>query len=211
MVAESSGQRFVEPSHGIPYRVKRQAEAQRNKTMYLEFKGQYRTDSLFSERINKRQKEAGYKPVYCLIERKAYDNVKSLYDIFINSIDEYDFAIQAFGSKAHLDKLKSIKWFTQGWRGCSAYRGYNAWLDDMKERDASIAKKVIMDQTKGGNISAARKLSDMSKTTETAKTGAGRPKAEDIKRESVRIAEEKSDIQDDLNRLNSAKVIKLRG
>ena len=39
--------------------------------MYLEENGQYRTDSLFVERIAKRHKNRGLKAVYCLNERQA--------------------------------------------------------------------------------------------------------------------------------------------
>ena len=172
--------------------------------MYLESNGQFRTDSLFVERIAKRHKKNGTKPVYCLSERQEKDNCSKLYDVFINSADEYDFAIKAFGSKGHLDKLKQVKWFTEGWQGCITFRGYNAWLDDMAERDSSIGKKVLMEKAQDGDVNAAKKLIDMNKKTSTR----GRPKKEDITREAARQAEEKTDVEDDLKRLN---VIKFRG
>lgn len=174
--------------------------------MYLESNGQFRTDSLFVERLAKRHKAAGTKPVYCLSERQDKKDLQRLYDIFINSIDEYDFAVKAFGSKAHLDKLKTIKWFTEGWNGCLTFRGYNEWLEDMQQRDMSTAKKALMDKTLDGDVSAAKKIADMNKPS--SQYGRGRPKKEDIKREAARQAEEKTDIEDDLKRLN---VIKFRG
>lgn len=174
--------------------------------MYLEQNGQFRTDSLFFERIAGRHKKAGTEPVYCLSERQDKGDCKRLYEIFIAAVDEYDFAIKAFNSKAHLDRLKDISWFMNGWPGCKTFRGYSAWLEDMRERDASIAKTVLVERAREGDVSAARKLSDMSKP---AKTGtAGRPKKEDIKREAARIAQEQSDIDDDIKRLGN--VISLR-
>lgn len=172
--------------------------------MYLEANGLYRTDSLFVERIAKRHKSKGQQAVYSLSERQEKDNCPKLYDIFINSVDEYDFAIKAFGSKGQLDKLKNIKWFTEGWQGCLTFRGYNAWLDDMRERDLSTAKRVLLEKAMDGDVSAAKKLADMNKTVYTK----GRPKKEDITREAARQAEEKTDVADDAKRLN---IIKFRG
>lgn len=172
--------------------------------MYLEQTGAYRTDSLFKERIAKRHKNKGLKAVYALTERDAVGDCKKLYDIFINSVDEYDFAIKAFGSKGHLDKLKQVGWFMAGWQGCVSFRGYNAWLEDMEHRDQSLGKRILMEKAEDGDVSAAKKLVDMYKTTASK----GRPKKEDITREAKKQAEEKTDIEDDLKRLN---VIKLRG
>lgn len=172
--------------------------------MYLEQTGHYRTDSLFKERIAKRHKNRGTKAVYTLTEREPAKGYEKLYDIFINSADEYDFAIKAFGAKGHLDKLKEISWFMEGWQGCPSFRGYNAWLDDMKERDASIGKKVLIERAQDGDVTAAKKLIDLHKQTASK----GRPKKEDIQREAAKRAEEKTDIEEDLKRLN---VIKIRG
>jgi len=172
--------------------------------MYLEANGLYRTDSLFVERIAKRHKDKGTKPVYCLSERASKKDCPTLYSIFIEAADEYDFAIQAFGSKAHLDFLKNIKWFTEGWAGCVSYRGYEAWLEDMQDRDASIGKKVLIERARDGDVTAAKKLVDMNKATSTR----GRPKKEDILKETVKRADERQNIEEDMKRLN---VIKIRG
>src|SRR5690554_4992744 len=171
--------------------------------MYLEANGLYRTDSMFVERIAKRHKNQGTKPVYCLSERQDHKDCPRLYNVFINSADEYDFAIKAFGAKAHLDKLKDVKWFMEGWQGCLTFRGYNAWLEDMRDRDASLGKKILIEKATDGDVNAAKKLIDMTKTSSTR----GRPRKEDITREAARQAEEKTDIEDDLKRLN---VIKFR-
>ena len=172
--------------------------------MYLEQTGAYRTDSLFKERIAKRHKNKGLKPVYALTERDAVGDCKKLYDIFINSVDEYDFAIKAFGSKGHVDKLKTIKWFLEGWPGCSSFRGYNAWLEDMQARDESLGKRILIEKAEDGDVGAAKKLIDMNKTTSPL----GRPKKEDIRKAVAKKVEEQTDIEEDLKRLN---VIKLRG
>jgi len=172
--------------------------------MYLEDNNQFRIDSLFVERIAKRHKDKGIAPVYCLSERPSSDKYKSLYSVFIESADEYDFAMKAFGSKAHLDKLKTIKWFMHGWPGCKTFRGYAAWLEDMSERDASIGKMVLLEKAREGDVNAAKKLLDMNKQSGTR----GRPKKEDIIREAAKQADERQDIEEDLKRLN---VIKLRG
>tara|TARA_Y100001973_G_C5012042_1_gene238846 strand:+ start:68 stop:586 length:519 start_codon:yes stop_codon:yes gene_type:complete len=172
--------------------------------MYLEANGFYRTDSLFVERIAKRHKEKGTEPEYSLSERLPKEDDKNLYQLFLDSADEYDFAIKAFGAKGHLDKLKEISWFMKGWPGCRSFRGYEAWLDDMQERDASIGKKVLIEKAQDGDVTAAKKLIDLHKQTASK----GRPKKEDIAKEAAKKAEEDDIIEDSLKRLN---VIKLRG
>lgn len=172
--------------------------------MYLESNGQFRTDSLFVERLTKRHKDAGAEPVYCLSERQEKKGVKRLYDLFISAVDEYDFAVKAFGSKAHLDKLKSIQWFLHGWAGCKTFRGYNAWLEDMEARDESTGKRILIEKAEDGDVSAAKKLIDMNKKTNTK----GRPKKEDIQREAAKKADEAAEVQDDLKRLN---IVPIRG
>lgn len=172
--------------------------------MYLENNGGFRTDSLFVERIAKRHKNAGQVPVYSLSERQSKDGKPVLYDLFISCVDEYDFAVKAFGSKAHLDRLKKVKWFAEGWAGCLTFRGYDSWLDDMAERDTSIGKSVLIERARDGDVSAAKKLVDMNKQVATK----GRPKKADIQREAAKRADERKDIEDDMKRLN---VIKLRG
>lgn len=170
--------------------------------MYLEANGFYRTDSLFVERIAKRHKNQGTTPVYCLNERQSVKDCPQLYSIFMESADEYDFAIKAFGSKGHLDKLKEVKWFTEGWQGCVTFRGYNAWLEDMKERDASIGKKVLIEKAQDGDVTAAKKLIDMHKQAASK----GRPKKEDIAREARQAAEEKDILESSLKRLNVVQI-----
>lgn len=160
---------------------------------------------MFLERIAVRHKEVGTEPVYCLSERQEKGGCKILYELFISCSDEYDFAIKAFGSIAHLDKLKTIKWFMEGWGGCKTFRGYEAWLEDMRQRDASIAKSILLERAREGDVSAAKKIADMAKPLTSSK--AGRPRKEDIKREAVKQAEEAADIEDDAQRLN---VITLR-
>lgn len=176
--------------------------------MYLETNGQFRTDSLFVERIHRKKNNEGIIPVYTLSEREESKEYKSLYEVFINSLDEYDFAMKAFKSKAHLDHLKGLKWFRESFRGLGSFRGYDAWLEDMRERDASIAKKVLMDKAADGDVSAAKKLADMSKPA--VKSTAGRPKKEDIKREAIRHVEERFSDEQDLQRISS-NIVKLKG
>lgn len=173
--------------------------------MFYEASGNYRTDSLFRERMNARHRENGHKPMYSLSERRVYKDCPKLYDLFIESVDEYDFAAKALGGKAHLDKLKSVKWFMDGWTGCSAFRGFSAWQDDMAERDRSLGKRIIIEKARDGDVSAAKKLVDMNKPSTNTK---GRPKKEDIVREAGKRADEIAGVEDDMKRLN---VIKLRG
>lgn len=172
--------------------------------MYLEKSGHFRTDSMFLERIARRHKNAGITPVYSLSERSNREDTQNLYNLFMECVDEYDFAIKAFGSKQHLDKLKTLKWFMEGFPSCLSYRGYATWLDDMEIRDASIAKATLFHKAKDGDVNAAKKLLDMTKPSTTK----GRPKKEDIAKAAAKKADEMTEIEQDIKRLN---VVKLRG
>lgn len=168
-------------------------------TRYLTATGSFRTDNLFVEK----KKDAKYPFVYTLAEvSKEIDGVvyPSVYEIYMDSVDEYDAAMRIVGSVAHWNKLCGCKWFMQGWPGYPAHRGLQAWREDMKSRDLSLAKSVLMDAAKKGSHAAAKTLSDVVKQ-EHGHTK-GRPKTEDIAREAAKVAEADVAMQEDIKRLN---------
>lgn len=168
--------------------------------MYLEQNGAFRTDSLFYERLQTRHRKKGIKPVYSLNERVTPEGAKSLYQLFISCADEYDFAIKAFGSKQHLEKLKDVSWFMNGEvKGCLSFRGYSAWLEDMQERDFSMAKAVLIEKARDGDVGAAKKLYDVSKPSNP--NTKGRPKKEDIAKAAAQQVEDHQDLEEDIKRL----------
>ena len=113
-------------------------------------KGSWRTVTLFAERLNKENRDH-YNPPYTLYEYdlerdgKVY---KSLYLLYMDSIDEYDFVMTHLGGMSHWEKLCKSKWFGQGKH---SHRGVAAWREDMRLRDESISKKALLEAIKKGS------------------------------------------------------------
>jgi hypothetical protein len=137
-------------------------------TQFKADNGKYKTQSLFRE-FN--QNDAPY----CLApDDKPEVNCKSLYQMYMASVDEFDCAMKALGSMAHWRKLTSCEWFMKHLRD---------WRLDMKARDESLAKQQLQMQAEDGNVTAQKTLFESSKKG-TAKT-AGRPqKKDDVKSDS---------------------------
>ncbi len=116
------------------------------------------TAALFAERskvwesVNKeREEESGTGPIYTLGEIEI-DGLPSAYQIYMNSVDEYEAAMKLVGSLFHWQELCKTKWFMEA---------VTQWREHMALRDFSIAKKVVMKEAKGNDGASARKLLDM--------------------------------------------------
>jgi len=122
---------------------------------------------------------------------------KSLYKLFMQSADEYDFAIEHLGGLDIFNQLTSAKWFSEGYR---AHRGIAAWREDMRARDESLAKKAILLAVRDGDINAAKKLFDVSKKTNTTR---GRFVKDEAKKEAAKMAEDKDFLKGAASRLDN--------
>ena len=124
-------------------------------------RGVQRTESLFHETIQPPVRKK-YDPIYSLrdYDHKGYP---SAYQIYMDSVDEHEAALKLVGSLSHWRKLTGLKWFLEGRTECQ-FEGLIQWREDMKARDASEAKKVLQEQTKEKNVTAARALLAESKT-----------------------------------------------
>ncbi len=116
-------------------------------------RGVSRTESLFHETIQPSIRKR-YDPVYSLRDYD-YKGYPSAYNIYMSAVDETDAALQLVGSMAHWRKLCALRWFMEGRPECQ-FEGIAQWRQDMKDRDASLARKVLLENTKEGNITAAR-------------------------------------------------------
>lgn len=174
----------------------------------VDSRGVMRTDSLFYERLTKRHKDKGIEPIWTLSEQDRTIGGKtypSLYKAYMECVDDYDAGVSLLGSSTHWEKLKKIKWFSEGWKAYPSHRGYKHWADDMFKRDCSIAKKTLMVKAKEGNASAANQLAALLKAERMP--AKGRPKSEDIAIAAASKVEEDAAFEDDIKRLN---VIKIR-
>jgi len=123
-------------------------------------RGAHRTESLFNETIQPSIRKK-FEPLYSLrdYDHKGY---LSAYQIYMTSIDEYDAAIKLVGSMSHWRKLCALVWFMTGRRECG-FEGLYQWREDMAARDTTEAKRVMLEQCKENNVSAARGLDKVAK------------------------------------------------
>lgn len=113
------------------------------------------TEALFVETIQRAASEK-IEPLYTL---KEYDHKgkPSAYQIYISSIDEADAAMRLVGGMSHWKKLCKLKWFVRG-RKEIGFDGLDQWREDMKSRDRTLAKSIVLKQVQEGNVAAARTL-----------------------------------------------------
>lgn len=115
-------------------------------------RGHRRTGSLFAEMSQDRNRT----PIFTL---KDYDNngLVSLYQLYMESADEYDAAMRSVGSMTHWRKLMSSRWFMSG-DPDKNFTGLESWRKDMQARDASRAKAVLVQKVSEGDRQAAQFL-----------------------------------------------------
>lgn len=98
---------------------------------------------------------------------------KSVPHIYRNSVDEYDAAMKILGSYDHWKRMvRDCKWFTEGAPIMgSTYTCLEDWREEMRLRDASTSKALLVQSAADGNVTAQRYLHE----TSTKSKGAGRP------------------------------------
>lgn len=118
-------------------------------------KNRWRTKSIFIE-----HKKKNWEVYYTLKdENYTVDGVEypSLYKLFMQSADMYDFAVTYLGGLPHLEALRKSSWFEFG---IGSHRGFAQWLVDMDMRDKSTAKKALLQAQLEGKVQASTKLFD---------------------------------------------------
>jgi hypothetical protein len=121
-------------------------------------RGVQRTESLFVEVSQTKDK---YEPLYSL---KSWNSrgYPSAYLIYMGCVDETEAALKLVGSLSHWRKLCKLRWFLKG-RPEHGFEGLESWRQDMADRDASEAKRVILQECRNGNVTAARALDKLAK------------------------------------------------
>jgi hypothetical protein len=158
------------------------------------------TRALFYDIISKEDREK-YKPKYTIQECdivKGGVTYKSLYKLYLESVDEFDFANTHLGGMATWEQLKDAKWFLNGYR---AHRGLAAWEEDMRARDESTAKKALLLAVSEGSVTAANTLFNSSK--KKAETKRGRYVKDEAKKEAKQLAEDKDFWNETASRLDN--------
>lgn len=118
----------------------------------FDVRGVRRTGSLFVET----SQDTNRTPIFTLKDHDYKDYI-SAYRIYMESQDEYDAAMHLVGSMSHWRKLLGCKWFLEGDES-RGFMGLAQWRKDMMARDASTAKRVLIDKVRDGDRQAAQFL-----------------------------------------------------
>jgi len=123
--------------------------------------GSFATQKMFWE-FGRGESRSKYPPIFTL-KLRPHHGLPSAYQVYMDSIDEYDAALKIAPSLKVWDDLIATSWFFKG-DVQHAHEGLEVWRVHMKLRDASLAKQLLIEQTKEGNLTAARALLSDSKS-----------------------------------------------
>ena len=133
-------------------------------------------------------KNYGYKLPYTLRTRD-YEGTdikgniiiyKSLYQIYMDSRDEYQFAMRAFNSYQQFNLLLNYDWFIEG-RSKKAFAGINGWREEKEARDKSVNLKRITELADMGNVQSIKLLEERYKDTKPKEKGTPQEKQRALK------------------------------
>lgn len=146
-----------------------------NAPVLFDARGHRRMGSLFREMSQDQNRD----PIFTMRDVST-DGLPSIYEMYMTSLDEYDAIMKIVGSQQHWRKLCSAEWFMEGSIE-KGFTGLNQWRQDMEQRDASAAKKLIQDKMADGDLQAAKVMLDIAagkkervKKTKAAKTATPR-------------------------------------
>jgi hypothetical protein len=153
----------------------------------------FRTQSLFVE-THRGQESEGLKPVFTLQDedKEGYPSLKKIY-LDITDPTEYEFAIYAFSSWQHWQKLTNLAWFLEY---------LDTWRDELevKIRSQAVSKMVRIAASPANQALQANKfLVDKGWVSKSATRG--RPSNEEKKRIARQDAEVKTQVEEDYQRV----------
>lgn len=123
-------------------------------------------------------------PPLWTLKQEPHAGLESAYQVYMACTDENEAAIKLTGNLKNWRQLvyEGNDWFLKG-DILHGHEGLEVWREDMKARDATLAKKLLIEQTKEKNVTAARALLAESKV----KSKAGR-KNKKVKVESGTVS-----------------------
>lgn len=133
-----------------------------NSPVLFDVRGHRRAGSLFIETSQDKNRD----PIFTLKDYNSRGMI-SAYNLYMDSVDEYDAACKIVGSMTHWRKLMASPWFMQGNPELN-FTGLATWRKDMQARDLSRAKRVLQEKVAEGDRAAAKMLLDTSVKGETA-------------------------------------------
>jgi hypothetical protein len=134
--------------------------------------GIQKTQALFYEFQNK---DAMYSLREQEFTSRAGKTYQSVYEIYMDSADEYEAAMKIVGNMSHWRKLCGLDWFLNGkvmghTNNTYQLSGLKQWREDMRARDESVSKGQLITEAEGGNVAAMRYLNESAR-----KKTVGRP------------------------------------
>ena len=107
-------------------------------------------------------------PLYTLGQEERWDEeqekmLPSAYEIYMDSVDEYDAAIKLVKNLKNWGKLVNAHWFMEG-STAHKHEGLIVWREHMRMRDASASKKALQVRMKDGDTAAAKAIFAETKT-----------------------------------------------
>jgi len=97
-----------------------------------------------------------YPPMFTL-KPYEYKGLPSAYQIYMDSIDEFDAATKLVPNLKVWDQLKNASWFLNG-DPAHSFDGLVSWRRHMKDRDASKARAALFDKIDKGDVTAAKAI-----------------------------------------------------
>lgn len=139
---------------------------------YVDTMNRPRTESLFLETCRSDIAEK-FPPVYTM-KGDSKKGCQSAYQIYMNSVNEYEAAMKIVGDMRHWRRLCGLKWFMEGSEE-KAFDGLRQWREDKAMKDQAELMQLLKEQAENGNVNAQKTLYDITVGI-SKKPGAGRPK-----------------------------------
>jgi len=100
------------------------------------------------------------------------EKLPSAYQIYMESVDEYEAAIKLVGNMSNWERLTRTNWFTKGRVSpAPTHLGLDTWREHKKQKDVSAALEVLKAKSEEGDTNATKALLAEYKKIEKA----GRP------------------------------------
>lgn len=163
--------------------------------------GHFRADVIHEiwKRNNNNTRRELVKPFFTMRDYEFRDYV-SLKQIYMNSVDEFDCAMKAFGSWDFWLYLCKNPAFLNGTQLRAQWTGILNWREEKRLMEQNAAKKIIIDLAAKGNFAAAKMLFDNT----TVKDSVGRPSQEKVLERVTKLVEEDTKVKEDMRRIRLA-------
>ena len=137
-----------------------------------DFKKLYAVNGVFGIRqmfieLSRLDKREMYPPVFTL-KPFEHKGLPSAYQVYMESVDEYDAATKLVPNMKIWDSLLASSWFVDG-DPQHSFEGIAVWREHMKLRDASLAKAALFNKIKDGDVTASKAI--LAETKTKAKVG----------------------------------------